>query len=518
MLNHVRKAAPFALAFVIVLAGVAFAGDNEAVTFSTTSDTEVSGIGAGGTVSLNVTASGMVGVSQYDITVTVTPADAFDLEATTFAPGPDFLAPGTETGEGTVKAGAANFSGAIGGDSSLGDFVLTASADFTADTEATVTVSMVSVGPSSTDRDQFDADAIGISIAVNLPVPPPPPVIEPTLSAVGATDLSLDFSGAIGDAGEPDGSAGEVVLGVSFIDATSAAAADQEVTWTITNNGAESVFILGDGGREITANTADVAVTSTTDAGGLASIAFDCAGDDESASTSITVTASTSSPNSVGESRDLSVGFSATWDVPVPAELASFAAEVTGDREVLLRWGIVSQTNNLGWEVFRSTDDAVYERVGDLVPGEGTIDVFTTYDFIDFDPPLSDVVYYYLRQIDLDGSSTRSQVIQVFFGSTDIDLELVPTVTALGQNFPNPFNPETTISFDLAEQAQVALTVYDATGQTVRTLAGEYLPAGHYRRIWDGLNQNGEAVGSGVYFYELNAGDFSSMKKMTLVR
>ena len=517
MLNHVRKAAPFALAFVIVLAGVAFAGDNEAVTFSTTSDTEVSGIGAGGTVSLNVTASGMVGVSQYDMTVTVTPADAFDLEATTFAPGPDFVAPGTETGEGTVKAGAANFSGAIDGDSSLGDFVLTASADFTEDTQATVTVSMVSVGSSSTDRDEFDADAIGISIAVNPPVPPPPPVIEPTLSAVGATDLSLDFSGAIGDAGEPDGSSGEVTLGVSFTDATGAAMEGQEVAWSVTNNGAESVFVLGEGGQEIPA-TADVVVTATTDAAGLASITFDCEGDRDSGSTSISVTARTTAPNSEGESRGLSVGFSVTWDVPVPAELASFAAEVTGDREILLRWGVVSQTNNLGWEVFRSTDDAVYERIGDLVPGEGTIDVFTTYDFIDSDPPLSDMVYYYLRQIDLDGSSTRSQVIQVYFDATAIDLDLVPTVTALGQNFPNPFNPETTISFDLAQQAQVALTIYDATGQTVRKLADEYLPAGHYRRIWDGLDQNGEAVGSGVYFYELNAGDFSSMKKMTLVR
>ncbi len=513
MLNRVRKAAPFALAFVIVLAGVAFAGDNENVTFSTTSDTEVAGIGAGGTVSLNVTGSGMVGVSQYDMTITVTPADAFDMAATAFTPAPDFIAPGTEVDEGWVKVGAANFSGSIDGDSPLGDFVLTASESFDVATEATITVSMVSVGPSSTDRDEFDADAVGISITVN------PPITEPRLSAVGATDLSLDFSAMVGEGGTADGSSGEVTLGVNFMDATGAAMENQEVTWSITNNGAESVFLLGDDLREITANTADVAVTSTTGADGLASITLDCEGDDDSGSTSVTLSASTSALNSVGESLDLSVGFSITWDVPVPAELASFAAEVTGDREVLLRWGVVSQTSNLGWEIFRSTDDSVYERIGDLVPGEGTIDVFTTYDFIDSNPPLSEVVYYYLKQIDLDGSSTRSQVISVFFGSTVIDLDLVPTVTALGQNFPNPFNPETTISFDLAAQAQVTLTVYDATGQTVRTLVnGEYFSAGNYRRVWNGLNRNGEAVGSGVYFYELNAGEFTSMKKMTLVR
>lgn len=221
----------------------------------------------------------------------------------------------------------------------------------------------------------------------------------------------------------------------------------------------------------------------------------------------------------MGDPVDLSVGFSITWDIPVPAELASFAAEITGDREVLLRWGVVSQTNNLGWEVFRSTDNTVFERVGDLVSGDGTVDVFMTYEFVDPDPPLASIVYYYLKQIDLDGSATRSQVREVVFGSTVIDQGLLPSVNALAQNYPNPFNPETTIRFDLAEAAPVTLTVYDATGQTVRTLLdGEHFSAGNYSRIWNGLNQDGQAVGSGVYFYELNAGDYSSMKKMTLVR
>ena len=419
-----------------------------------------------------------------------------------------------EVGGGTLKVGAAILGdGALDGDASLGDLVLTASDSFSESTEATVTVTMVSVGPSSADRDEFDADAVGISITVN------PPVRDPSLAAVGATDLSLDFSAEIGDPGALDGSAGEVTLGVNFMDADGAAVEGQEVTWSITNNGAESIFLIGGDGMEITANTADVVVTSNSDAAGLASLTLDCAGDDESGSTSVTVSASTSAPNSIGGSVDLSVDFSITWDIPVPAELASFAAEITGDRDVLLEWGVVSQTNNLGWEVFRSTDNTIFERIGDLVPGEGTVDVFKTYDFLDSNPPLANIVYYYLKQIDLDGSSSRSQVIEVFFGATVVDQGLLPSVNALAQNFPNPFNPETTIRFDLAEAAPVTLTVYDAAGQTVRTLVdGEHLSAGNYSRIWDGLNQNGEAVGSGVYFYEMDAGNFSSIKKMTLVR
>ena len=516
MLNRVRKAVPFALASVIVLAGVAFAGENEGVTFSTTSDTEVVGVAGGGTVSLNVTASDMVGVSQYDITIRVSPADAFDLSksGTTFTPPAGFVAPGTEPNqeEGTLKVGAANFEEAVDGSSSLGDFVLTASQSLDASTEATITVEMVSVGPSSTERDVFDADAVGISIVVN------PPVSEPSLASVGATDLSLDFS-SMGEGVTLDGSDGEVTLGVVFRDATGAAMEGQEITWSITNNGAQSVFILGNGEQEITANTADVVVTGSTGADGLASLTLDCEGDDDSGSTSVSVAASTSAPNSMDVSRDLSEEFSITWDIPVPAELASLAAEITGDTEVLLKWGVVSQTNNLGWEVFRSTDDTIYERVGELVPGDGTVDVFKTYQFLDTDPPAANIVYYYLKQIDLDGSSSRSQVIEVFFGATVIDQGLLPTVNALAQNFPNPFNPETTIRFDLAEAAEVTLTVYDATGQTVRTLVeGEHFSAGNYSRVWDGLNRNGQAVGSGVYFYEMHAGDFTSMKKMTLVR
>ena len=220
----------------------------------------------------------------------------------------------------------------------------------------------------------------------------------------------------VGDGGTLDGSDGEVTLGVSFTDATGAAMEGQEITWSITNNGAESVFLLGNGGMEITANTADVIVTGNSGADGLASLTLDCEGGDEAGSTSVSVSASTSAPNSLGQSRDLSVDFSITWDIPVPAELASFAAEITGDTEVLLRWGVVSQTNNLGWEVFRSTDDTVYERIGDLVPGDGTVDEYRTYQFLDSNPPLAELVYYYLKQVDLDGSPPVRRWLRSFSG------------------------------------------------------------------------------------------------------
>jgi len=180
-----------------------------------------------------------------------------------------------------------------------------------------------------------------------------------------------------------------------------------------------------------------------------------------------------------------------------------------------LNWGVSSQSNNLGWEVYRSVDGTAFERIGDLIDGEGTTDSYQLYSFTDADLPLADVVHYYLKQVDLNGSSARSSEIAVALTPA---LAPLPTAFGLAQNFPNPFNPATTISFDLASESAVTLVIYDGAGQVVRqVIQGQTYGAGQYSAQWDGLDNNGSAVGSGIYFYELNAGTFSSIKKMTLL-
>lgn len=516
MQNSVRKALPLAIAVLLVLWGAAFAGDNAGVVISLDSPAEVSDVGAAGTIEVALSASGMVGVKQFDVILEVSPASAFDLTASTFLQNAALftISPGVEfPADGQVKSGAASFGAAADGDGALGTFTLTTSADFTADTEATITVSRVSVGPTSTDRDVFETADLGLSITVN---PPPPPVTEPTLISTSATDdASLDYS-AVGEGDDADGSAGEVTFSVTFTDNTEAAAEGQAISFAITNNGSESVFVLG--GEEIAAG-ADLTVEAATDADGSASITLDAEGDKQAGTTSVSVEASTTAPNSDGVDRDLSASFSATWDVPVAAELASFAAEVTPSDAVLLQWSAASQSNNLGWEVFRSTDNVTFGKIGDLIVGDGTTDEFKSYNFTDSQRPQADILYYYLNQVDLDGTSSRSNVIEVVLSSTVVAQQVLPTATALLQNFPNPFNPETTIGFDLNQEVVVTLTVYDMAGQVVRTLIeNQSMVTGHYKSVWDGRNESGAMVGSGIYFYQLNAGDFSSMKKMTLLQ
>lgn len=94
----------------------------------------------------------------------------------------------------------------------------------------------------------------------------------------------------------------------------------------------------------------------------------------------------------------------------------------------------------------------------------------------------------------------------------------VPKSTDLGQNYPNPFNQSTTVSFSIKSRAQVRLIVYNTLGQQVTVLADREYEPGDYRVIWDGRNQDGAEIASGVYLYRLTAGDFSESKKMVLLR
>ena len=94
----------------------------------------------------------------------------------------------------------------------------------------------------------------------------------------------------------------------------------------------------------------------------------------------------------------------------------------------------------------------------------------------------------------------------------------LPKVAALHQNFPNPFNPSTEIRFDIPTEGIVKLWIYNQLGQTVRTLADKRMKAGTYRMKWNGTTEAGHDVSSGVYFYSLESGDFSQIRKMTLVK
>jgi flagellar hook assembly protein FlgD len=100
---------------------------------------------------------------------------------------------------------------------------------------------------------------------------------------------------------------------------------------------------------------------------------------------------------------------------------------------------------------------------------------------------------------------------------------LTPKETGLLPNYPNPFNPETWIPYHLARASDVTLTIYDTTGAMVRQLDLGHQLAGFYTArnraaYWNGRNENGELIASGIYFYQLRTGDYTATRRMVIVK
>jgi hypothetical protein len=109
------------------------------------------------------------------------------------------------------------------------------------------------------------------------------------------------------------------------------------------------------------------------------------------------------------------------------------------------------------------------------------------------------------------------------FGGSDVreietSEENRPSQFSLSQNYPNPFNPTTNFRFTLSKSAHVKIDIFNIVGQRIRTLVDEDMKAGVYVADWDGKDGRGKSVSSGIYFYRIQAGDFSDKKKMLLLK
>ena len=134
--------------------------------------------------------------------------------------------------------------------------------------------------------------------------------------------------------------------------------------------------------------------------------------------------------------------------------------------------------------------------------------------------------YYFLEWSD-GGDTTHAVtlpdtniVLTAYFSDviTDAEMDPVPRIDALYQNHPNPFNPSTTIRFSLKDRGIVSLAIYDVAGRLVRVLVDDVIESGPHELTWDGKDNAGRGVASGVYFYRLRAGEFTDTRKMVLLR
>ncbi len=119
---------------------------------------------------------------------------------------------------------------------------------------------------------------------------------------------------------------------------------------------------------------------------------------------------------------------------------------------------------------------------------------------------------------DFQVAGMLGEVLPVTIGEKRVEISILPDVFALHQNYPNPFNPVTEIRIDVPETSPVTLTIYNIMGQEVTTVLDGQLDGGIHRVRWNGTNNLGETVGTGVYFYRLSAPTFTSTKKMIMMK
>ena len=163
-------------------------------------------------------------------------------------------------------------------------------------------------------------------------------------------------------------------------------------------------------------------------------------------------------------------------------------------------------------------DYVVYRNDTQVSSTNGLTPLATISDTLYLDrEPLGGTAYYYIQAVDRHGN-VGDPVAITYSDPTSIDDIPLPKEFALYQNAPNPFNPVTRINFDLPEACHVRLAVYNTSGQLVRVLSDGARSAGRFDVAWNGRNDNGQALASGVYIYRLSTGSRVFTKRMTLIR
>ena len=219
--------------------------------------------------------------------------------------------------------------------------------------------------------------------------------------------------------------------------------------------------------------------------------------------------------------------FVVTGEEPIlPVELTLFEAAMINNDDVEIHWVTQSETGTAHYNVLRNTEDAV-ELADNLTINSPVVAEHSSteneYFFTDSEFNNGETYNYWLEAVDVSGITTYDGPITVTCDFEE-DPEDTPDVitTALQNLYPNPFNPNLTVSFSLSneqnDEQNVVISVYNNRGQHVADVCNELLISGTYTRTWNGLNESGELVNSGVYFFRMQSGNTIQTKKAVLLK
>jgi hypothetical protein len=207
----------------------------------------------------------------------------------------------------------------------------------------------------------------------------------------------------------------------------------------------------------------------------------------------------------------------------LPVVLNSFTATCTSDLFAQLNWTVQSETNHLGYNVLRSSNDQLgdAELVNPALISDGSHNgTEVTYNYIDLETEINHTYYYWLESLDLDG-------VSVTFGPVSITLTdpenpdtppVVPLKTDLGNPYPNPFKLTVNLKYTLAKSEKVSIDLFNLKGEKICNLVDTAKDAGTYTIDWDGRNENMQACAAGIYFARMTAGKYVITKKILLAK
>ncbi len=196
-----------------------------------------------------------------------------------------------------------------------------------------------------------------------------------------------------------------------------------------------------------------------------------------------------------------------------PVILSSFTA-IYEDNTPTLQWTTQSESNNLGWNVYRSMSENIgqaNQMNNILIPGYGTTSEPTNYIFTDENEVENNTSYWYwLESTSYSGETDLYGPVTLTIQIEDNQTPDLPTESMLQGNYPNPFNPHTMINFSIQDGESGALTIYNTRGQLLET---HHFEAGDHQ-----LNWNATQYGSGIYFYKLETQNYTNTKKMIMLK
>ncbi|MCA9730650.1 Ig-like domain-containing protein [candidate division KSB1 bacterium] len=197
-----------------------------------------------------------------------------------------------------------------------------------------------------------------------------------------------------------------------------------------------------------------------------------------------------------------------SWDVTNSVQLINFSASALAGEGVTLHWTTGNEIDNYGFNVLRSIRIADgYEVINtEIIKANGS----GAYHYIDKSAVAGERYYYKLEDVSYSGAKKEHGPVSIMMA--------VPESFSLSQNYPNPFNPETNIQFQLPENVDVTLKIFNTLGQEVKTLVKHRMNPGIHTVLWDGRNNSGVRVPSGVYYYQFMAGRYHESRKMLILK